>query len=130
MKDELPIHVARIQPNGPEPVYLFLRKIGEKFCWMEGEKETEVIADTQEDAIRMAWKYWKPKNVAFRMVHCGFWFSLPEREEHGIPAMFNQMAASYSTPMGVYFDEQFGHQAAVKEASSEALDLWREIRQS
>ncbi len=117
------VHIARIQPEGAV-VYLFLKKTGpETYRWFEGKSPTDVKGFTPEEAIRLAKRQWK--YVSFRFVNCGFRFTLPERDEHGVNALFCQMAASYASSNGIYFDEELGHSCIVKNASEEARELLR-----
>lgn len=123
------IHVARFQPRDGRIHYLFLRQQGPKnFVWFEkedglnsSEKETSVSGPTIEEAMRLAHRFWK--DVSFRTLVCGFRYTLPERDEHGINALFHQMLASYKSPTGIYFDEELGHNCIVQRASSEALEI-------
>lgn len=120
------IHLARIQPNGRTVVYLFLRaKDSHTFVWYRQEKgietETHVSASTIDEALQQARRHWKQE--AFRMVNCGFRYTLPERDEHGANALFHQMVASYNSPNGVYFDEDLGHNCYVQFASNEARNV-------
>lgn len=126
------IHIARIQPRGRDLVYLLLRKTEESVCfsWFEencnqseGEIETGIFATTIEEAIRLARSRWH--SLAFRTVMCGFRYTLPERDEHGLNALFYQMSASYASSNGQYFDEELGHLCIVQNASQEALNLNR-----
>ena len=118
------IHIAVIQPHR----YLYLRqKDPHTFVWYDGEKETTVSGITIAEAIQKARKWWKEDS--FRTLNCGFRYTLPERDEHGCNALFYQMAASYSAPNGIYFDEDLGHNCIVNAASQEALGLWREMKQ-
>lgn len=127
------VHVGKYLPNHKGPRYLFLRKRSpQHYVWYEingnQEIETEVEAPSIEEALQLAHKTWK--NNAFSTLGCGFRYTLPERDEHGMNALFHQMAASYSTPNGVYFDEELGHNCFVQFASSEALDIWKKIREN
>lgn len=54
---------------------------------------------------------------------------MPERDEHGLPALFYQMKASYTSSSGIYFEEDFGYNAIVKEASQEALTLLKRLEE-
>ena len=125
------IHVARIYTTEGWR-YLFLRKTSEgHFIWYEqqqnneNEKETPVSAQTVEEALRLAPRQWK--NESFTPLNCGFRYTLPERDEHGINALYHQMAASYSAGNGVYYDEELGNNCFVQNASEEALKLWKQL---
>lgn len=122
------IHVGCLQDG----TYLLLRREGpDSYSWWSesgtSEIETGVTAKTIEEAIRVANNKWKNQN--FRTVICGFRYTLPERDEHGINALFHQMISSYSTPTGVYQDEELGHACHVQFASDEALRLWKKLKQ-
>lgn len=52
-------------------------------------------------------------------------YSLPVRDEVGTNAFFWQMAKSYASSNGHYFDEEAGHMCYVDFASEEALEIWR-----
>lgn len=116
------IHVSRIlTPASPLPAYLFLRKQGDNhFVWYE-EEETGIVGSTISEAIQNARRNWSA--YSFRTVNCGFRYTLPERDEHGCNALFCQMAESYRSSNGVYFDEELGHNCFVSFASQEALSL-------
>lgn len=122
MKANEIIHVAILDFS-----YLYLRKTGpETYQWFLGENPTEVKGITPEEACRLARKAWALQN--FRFMRCGMRFTLPERDECGNNALFHQMVASYSVPNHIYFDEELGHSAVVREASEEALALWRNLK--
>ena len=63
-------------------------------------------------------------------MHCGFRYTLPERDEHGLNALFNQMVASYSSSNGVYFEQELGHPCIVQNASIQARLLWKKLKQA
>lgn len=125
------IHVGRIQPHGSDVVYLFLRQFEDRYIWMEDnskgeEKEISIPSFSIADALFMANKTWKP--VFFRTVNCGFRYTLPERDEHGLNALFHEMAASYSSMNGQYFDEDLGHMCIVHNASEESRTLLERLK--
>lgn len=122
------IHVASILQRDQGLRYLFLRKKEDyHFCWYiksidsVQEDETTVAASTIEEAIRLARHTWKED--FFRTLNCGFRYTLPERDEHGMNALYYQMAASYNSMNGVYFDDELGHNCFVQNASVEARNL-------
>lgn len=101
------------------------------YAWYEEtsdnqEVETEVTAPTVEEALRIARQHWKLNG--FRTLICGFRYTLPERDEHGMNALFHQMVASYSSSNGVYFDDELGHNCFVQAASIEARELWQNLK--
>lgn len=118
------IHIASINKGGQH--YLFLKEITpHHYVWFEGKDES-VSAPTIPAAITAARNHWRANS--FRLVNCGFRYTLPERDEHGMNALYHQMAASYATQNGVYFDEELGHNCLVQNASQEALNLWKELK--
>ena len=123
------IHVACIQGMDGGIHYLFLRKTdSHRFAWFSGmdEQPTPVEGQNIEEAIRLAYRYWSFD--AFRTLHCGFRYTLPERDEHGQEALFHQMTASYSSMNGVYYDEELGNNCFVQNASIEARNLWQRLK--
>lgn len=132
-KNEAPklIHIAKIFDESGQNRFLFLRKLGpENYSWFiekEGkEHPTDVTGFSIEEALRLAPRKWK--HNSFRTIICGFRYTLPERDEHGINALYHQMAASYASMNGIYYDEELGNNCFVQNASSEALDLWQRLR--
>ena len=121
------IHVAKIFKQDQD-LLLFLRKISNsEYRWFEDKTETLVFATTIEEALRLAYLKWK--ELSYRTIICGFRYTLPERDEHGINALFHQMAASISTPNGIYFDEELGSNCFVQNYSLEARDLFFTLRE-
>ncbi len=125
------IHAARIFAHEGSWKYLFLRKKGpQNYAWMmekadDSEEQTAVSSFNVEEAIRQAYPYWKDRSLT--MLHCGFLYSLPERDEHGINALFHQMIASYSSGNGIYFDADLGYNCFINFASDEAKNLWKSL---
>lgn len=128
------IHAARILSSGGRIAYLLLRQCGDqRFCWYEyrgdgADVEMPVQAQTAEEALRLARGHWKMNS--YRTVNCGFRYTLPERDEHGLNALFYQMTASYSSSNGVYFDTDLGNNCFVNFASEEARNLWKTLKQA
>lgn len=124
------IHIAEIAGAAGKQ-WLYLRKVDpRKFTWFEQRENkefaTEVTADNIEEAMRLANRAWK--DASFRTLICGFRFTLPERDEHGLNALFWQMMASYNSPSGIYFDEELGCNCIVQNASMEARNLWKKLK--
>lgn len=125
------IHIARIFTKGKWN-YLFLRKNSNgHYTWLKeldskDEEDSMVSGQTIEEAMRLAPRQWK--NDSFTFLNCGFRYTLPERDEHGINALFHQMAASYSTGNGVYYDEELGNNCFVQNASEVAIKLWQRLK--
>lgn len=127
------IHVGEYHINGNGKKRLFLREVNpHHFTWFEengtAEQETEVEAPSIEEALRIARRTWK--NHAFRTLNCGFRYTLPERDEHGMNALFFQLANSQRSPNGIYFDEELGHNCFVQNASNEAIDLFKKLEET
>lgn len=120
------IHTGSIQTKKGKR-YLFLREVEpHHYIWFLEEEpgkemDTGVSAASIEFALQLARKTWKMDN--FRTVICGFRYTLPERDEHGANALFHEMAASYASSNGVYFDHDLGHNCVVYHASKEARQL-------
>lgn len=118
------IHIGQIQEPKQGSLYVFLRQVNPHcYTWFKDDLKgqrvaTSLSAPTIEEALRLAQQAWK--NKSFRTVICGFRYSLPERDEHGTNALFYQMAASYASASGVYFDDELGHNCIVHQASQEA----------
>ncbi len=122
-----PYHVGTINPRQ----YLFLKKINPSlFQWFkttstfDQEEETPCSGKSPAEAIEAAHAKWD----SFRTLNCGFRYSLPERDEVGCNAFFWEMAKSYASFNGPYFDEELGHKCYVDFASQEALSIWRKLR--
>jgi hypothetical protein len=125
------IHIGSIKKKGTGPHYLFLREASKRYAWfvvdpMSNETETDVWANTIEESLRLAAKRWK--NNGFRTIASGFRYTMPERDEHGTNALFFQMAASYASVTGVYFDEELSSNCIVHNASIEARDLLKKLQ--
>lgn len=125
------IHVGTLQLQNHGITYLFLRQLEPyRFVWFQenptgAETETDSWGGSAEEAILDARKLWKANH--FRLLECGFRYTLPERDEIGMNALFHQMASSYSSMNGIYFDEDLGSNCIVQNASLEARDLWKRL---
>ena len=119
-QDKYPIHVGKISTNQK----LFLRSINDKYIWHESDIATDIAGNSIEEAIFHANRTW----TGFMPLKCGFLYTLPERDEHGINALFYEMCLSYSAPDGRFFDPRRGCFCKVDFASDEALKLYRELR--
>lgn len=115
------IHLAHIFLPKRGKQTLYLRQFSEcLYKWMlNDEKETGVEADTIENAIQLGRHHWK--RDSFKTLICGFRYNLPERDEHGMNALFYQLVASRNTLNGVYFDEELGHNCYIQNSSEEAI---------
>lgn len=124
------IHLAHIQlPKKGKTLLLLRERSPHDYEWyMEseaGEEDTAIRGDTVEEAMQIAHAHWKLDS--FKTVICGFRYTLPERDECGMNALFHQMAASQKGFNGTYFDEDLGHNCFVQNASQEALDLLEKL---
>ena len=101
---------------------LYLRKVEPKlFKWFQDETDTGIQSDRVIEAIRLASEKWK----SFKLLNCGYIYTLPERDEHGNNALFSQMAKSLDSPNGIYFDEDLGHNCIVHQIPLESARLYR-----
>lgn len=125
------IHVACIVTAKGDRRLLLRMQEPRLFQWLieEGEEEklTEVASDRIEEAIRLAARRWK--NEFFMPLNCGFRYTLPERDEHGINALFHQMSASLATPNGIYFDAELGNNCFVQNIPLHSRNLWLKYKQ-
>ena len=124
------IHIGLIYTaEGTKPLFL-RQKSPHEFCWFiiknGQEMETPIVAPNIEEAMRLAFLQWK--HDYFRPLNCGFRYTLPERDEHGLNALFHQMAASYASINGVYYDEELGNNCFVQNASSAARQMWLTLK--
>ena len=105
------IHLAQVF-NGK---VRFLYLVKEEGClrWYDGESPTELIAGSLSEALRIAGKLYALQH--FQVVHCGNKFTLPERDEHGTPATYQEMMKSLQSSNGVFQDEASGHACIVRE---------------
>lgn len=128
----IPIHAASMFVQNEGIHYVFLRKLESyRYIWFREtafgvETETPIWGGSAEEAILSAYRTWK--NEGIRFLHCGFRYTLPERDEVGTNALFHQMAASYSSSNGIYFDEEVSSNCIVQFASTEARDLWKRLQ--
>ena len=126
------IHIAKyFGPQGSFRLLLLRKKDDLHYAWYEEDEsgkeiETPVSALHIEEAIRLANRHWK--NQFFQSINCGFKYSLPERDEHGSNALFHQMAASYATGNGVFFDDEVGYNCFVQFASMESREIWQKLK--
>lgn len=127
------IHIGFLQQKGKGTINLFLRQDSpHEYAWYQEEspskeQKTDLCAPSAEEALRLARREWALEG--FRPLLCGFRYTLPERDEHGTNALFHQMAASYASPTGVYFDEDLGYSCVVHAASQEARSLLKRLQQ-
>lgn len=120
------IHVAFISTcKGRETVYLRMVE-PYRFVWFVGDAETSIVGGNPEEAILLARKFWAKDH--FRTLNCGFRYTLPERDEHGVNALYSQMVASYASMNGVYFDPDLGCNCFVQNASNEARALMKQLQ--
>lgn len=126
------IHAAQILvPKEGKQLLLLRKQAPDHYIWFlqndrDEESETPISAPTIEESIRLAQKHWK--NYFFKTFNCGFRYTLPERDEHGINALLYQMIASYSSPNGIYYEDDLGHNCFINFASDEAKSLWQKLK--
>lgn len=125
------VHIGKLFKEGRWQLVFLRQHAPRHYLWCHAdeafdESPSDIHADSVQEAMRLAYKYWKHQH--FRTLICGFRYTLPERDEHGINALFHQMAASLNTPNGVYFDEELGHNCFVQNASIEARQLLSQLR--
>jgi hypothetical protein len=125
------IHIARIYPREGGGTLYLRQKEPNLFLWYQedaqgNERETSVAAPTIEEALRLGARQWREDY--FQTLGCGYRFTLPERDEHGMNALFCQMSAALQTMNGVYFDEDLGHHCSVKQIPSAAYELWIKLK--
>lgn len=125
------MHTAYIHLPEKGKTLLLLREVAARdYCWYreidsDVEEDTGIRGDTPEEALRAAHRHWRLHS--FRTLICGFRYTLPERDECGMNALFHQMVASHRSANGVYYDEDVGHNCYVQNASQESLDLWKRL---
>lgn len=127
------LHVGSILSSNGRREYLFLLQEKDRpgYCWFTQKhlgdlQPTSCEGSSIDEALNFAAKKWKEDY--FSLLHCGFLYALPIRDEVGTNALFSQMIASYSSPSGIYLDKALGHQCFVDYASQEALQLWHSLR--
>ncbi len=96
-----------------------------RFVWFLRDKETPIVGGNSEEAILLARKQWGEDN--FRTLNCGFRYTLPERDEHGVNALYSQMVSSYASMNGIYFDPDLSCNCFVQSASNEARSLMKQL---
>lgn len=121
------IHVAKIFEKGKWS-YLYLHKEEQQYTWFKDGKPTQVTSVNIEEAILNANRHWKMEKIA--MLNCGFRYQQPERDEHGMNALFYQMVLGYSSSNGIYFDPILAGNFLVQFASQEALQLWKTLEKN
>ncbi|MDP1879830.1 MAG: hypothetical protein Q8K60_02680 [Parachlamydiaceae bacterium] len=127
------IHVGKIFSSHQS--YVLLKKLEPfRYVWFlknhqnQEDAQTEIWGGTPEEAIQAGRRFWK--HHEFNLLHCGFRYTLPERDEIGTNALFHQMLASYESMTGVYFDEELGSNCIVNLASQEARDFAKSLQVS
>jgi hypothetical protein len=113
------VHVAIIYPNGKGKEYLYLKNGEDGYFW-EG---TDCRGNTVVEAISNGVKKWKIDH--FRLLNCGFLYTVTERDEHGMNATFEEMRQSYQSSSGQFFHQGLGHMCFVQGSSDEALKILR-----
>ncbi|HRD55441.1 MAG TPA: hypothetical protein PLC42_03490 [Parachlamydiaceae bacterium] len=124
------IHIGILKKKGKEH-YCFLREQNPiLYEWKEeengNEKSLNLFGSSIEEAIFKIRRAFDSQEFCF--LDCGFRYTLPERDEHGINALFFQMKESYNASNGVYFDEILGNNCHVQFASLDALKLLKKLQ--
>jgi hypothetical protein len=104
--------IASIENGGKKGLTLHKDADG-LFRWYLDNVPTDIASAKAEDAVKQARKRYKEEH--FRIHSCGNKFTLPERDEHGTPANYQEMMKSLRSMNGVFFDDQLGHNCIVRE---------------
>jgi len=126
------IHIAQVSFEKKGKHWLYLRQLEPlKYVWFvveeDKEQESGIWGATSEEAIFEGITHWR--KFQFTSLNCGFRYTLPERDEIGTPALFHQMAASYATMNGIYFESELGCNCIVQNAPLLSRQLWDALRQ-
>lgn len=130
------IHIGKLSSaDGANEELLFMRQVADdEYCWFREDRSgmeriTEIMGSTPRKAVRSAQQFWGEKG--FSSLYCGTRYSTIPQDEHGTPALFCQMVASYSANNtdGSYFDDLAGHECYVDFAPDDSLDLWYQLRE-
>lgn len=111
------IHVGK----GDSGLYTLVQD--SSFKWFLNGKPTEVESLTLPLALIEAQKAFKLDR--FQLLQCGVKFSLPERDEHGTPALYCDMIKSLASSNGQYFDPLYGQNFIVHQIPSATRELIR-----
>lgn len=119
------LSIAYLNTGKGKKAYLYLRKVDSKtFRWFLEDTETFVEAPDPEEAIRLAYREWPD----LKLLGCGYFFTLPERDEHGTPALFSQMAKSLESSNGIFFDEERGYNGIVNQIPLETAKIYKDLK--
>lgn len=91
------------------------------FDWFDQDKSLNLSSSSIEEAFKKGRKELKARG--FSPIHCGYKFTLPERDEHGKEALYIDMMKSLASPNGIFFDETMGHNAVVHQIPSYVRNL-------
>lgn len=105
----IPVHLAK----GSSGDYVLREETPGNFQWFLHGKAVGVNCSSLKDSLKSGFKSFK--NDQFRPLHCGTKFSLPERDEHGEPAIFSELVRSLASSNGQYYDPLYGQNFIVKE---------------
>ena len=109
--------------------WLYLRETSPgRYQWFEEAKPLELEASSTEEAFRIAYNRFKHHH--FESLLVGYKFTLPERDEHGAPALFIDMARSLEAANGQYFDPETGHNFIVHQIPMRARELYKQLKLS
>lgn len=119
------ISLATINKNRGEKPFYFLRKINPKlFRWFFQDQETSLEAIDLDEAFRLAYREWPDLQV----IGCGYLFTLPERDEHGTPALFSEMVKSLESSNGIFFEEERGHNCIVHQIPLTTQKIYKDLK--
>lgn len=105
---------------------LYLQETSEgRYQWFLGGAPTGVEASSTEEAFRLATRRYAQNH--FEPLQAGYKFTLPERDEHGAPALFIDMVRSLETPSGQYFDPASGHNYIVHQIPTRSRELYKNM---
>lgn len=105
----IPVHIA----TGDSGSYYLKENSPQEFQWFLEDQPTEIKAPSIREAMKLAIRAFKFDH--FNPLPCGNKYSLPERDEHGEPALFSELVKSLASPNGQYFDPLYGQNYIVKE---------------
>lgn len=116
------VHIAKTDEG-----LLFLREEApNNYAWFSKDEKTPVEAPTIPEAIRLAYKYYALDH--FQPLLCGYKFTLPERDEHGNNALFQDMVQSLNSMNGIYFDDKLGYNCIVHQIPLASRELYEKLK--
>lgn len=104
--------IASLENGGKKWLTLHKEEDG-LFRWYLDNMPTDIANTSAEASVKEARKRYREEHL--KIHSCGNKFTLPERDEHGTPANFQEMVKSLRSMNGVFFDDQLGHNCIVRE---------------